>query len=507
MTAGLPISKLIALSVSLATPAAQGINFNSLLIVGDSTVINTKDRLRPYTLLGTIATDFGTNASEYLAAKDYFAQQPQPSTIYIGRWAKTSTKGLIVGGALTAAQQLMTSWQAVVNGGFKIAVDGGALTNVTGLNFSALNNLNAVAAAIQTAIQALGGAFAGVTCVWNPVFGQFTITSGTAGPTSAVAALTAPVANADISGVGFLQMTAATASEIVGGIVAESALTAVTILDSLTTAWYGLTFAAGAGNADIADSDHLAIAGYVEASANPHIYGGTTSEAAALVQPDTTSIGAQLKALGYNRTGFVYSSMDPFAVASAFGRLLTVNYQGSNTAITLAWKQLPGVAPEVLTSSQSAALDANNYTYYAAFNNNTSIVVNSTVASGHFFDEIMNVDALANTIQTGAFNQLLTTPTKIPQTDSGMNTLATGIEASCQQFVNNGVLGPGTWNSAGFGQLATGDYLANSFYVYAPPIANQAQAARSARVSVPFQIAAKLAGAVHDVQISLTVNQ
>jgi hypothetical protein len=408
---------------------------------------------------------------------------------------------------LTAAQQLIAPWQAIVNGGFKIAVDGGALTGVAGLNFSALANLNAVAAAIQTAIQGLGGTFAAVTCTWNSVYSQFMITSGTAGPASAVAALAAPAAGVDISGVGFLQMTAATASEIVGGIVAESALAAVTILDGLTTAWYGLTFAAGASNIDIADSDHLAIAAYIEASSNPHIYGLTTAEAAALVQPDTTSIGAQLKVLGYNRTGAVYSSQDPFAVASAFGRLLTVNYLGSNTAITLAWKQLPGVAPEILTSAQSAALDANNYTYYAAFNNNTSIVVNATVASGHFFDEIVGVDWLANYIQTNAYNQLLTTPTKIPQTDSGMNILATGIEASCQQGVANGLLGPGIWNSAGFGQLATGDYLANAFYVYAPPIANQTQAARSARQSVPFQIAAKLAGAVHSALISLTVNQ
>ena len=302
-------------------------------------------------------------------------------------------------------------------------------------------------------------------------------------------------------------MTAATASEIVGGIVSESALSAVITLDSLSTIWYGLTFAAGAGNVDIADTDYLAIAGYIEAASNPHIFGITTSEAAAVVAPDTTSIGALLRASNFNRTGAVYSSQDPFAVASALGRLLTVNYQGANTAITLAWKQLPGVTAELLTSAQSAALDANNYTYFAFFNNNTSIIVNGTVASGHFFDEIVNVDALANTIQTNAFNQLLTTQTKIPQTDDGMNTIATGIEGSCQQFVTNGVLGPGTWTSAGFGQLATGEFLANSYYVYAPPIANQSQAARAARQSVPFQVAGKLAGAVHDVFIGVTVNQ
>src|SRR2546430_237308 len=107
MTVGLPISKLIAVAVSLATPAAQAINFNSLLIVGDSNVINTKDRLRLYTSLTSIATDFGASSPEFLAAKDYLSQAPQPTTVYIGRWAKTSTHGLILGGPLSAAQQAM----------------------------------------------------------------------------------------------------------------------------------------------------------------------------------------------------------------------------------------------------------------------------------------------------------------------------------------------------------------------------------------------------------------
>jgi len=505
--AGLPVSKLIAVAVSLATPAAQAPNFNSGLVVGDSNVINVKDRLRQYSSLTAVGSDFGTNAPEYLAAKDWFSQNPQPTTLYVGRWAKTSTSGLILGAALTALQQAIANWTAINNGGFHITVDGGANTNVTGLNFAAAGNLNAVAAIIQTGIQALGGSFAAVTCKWNASTGQFQITSGTSGASSSVSALTAPIAGTDISGAGFLGMTAALAAEVVNGIVAETALTAVTILDSLTTQWYGLGFAAGVSNADIVDADYMAIAGYIEAASNPHIFAVTTSDATALDLGDTTSIGAQLKAADFNRTGATWSSQDPYAGISELARLLTVNYAGSNTAITLAWKQLPGVTAEILTLQQSDALDANNYSYFAQFTNSTSVIVNGTVASGHFYDEIVGVDALAATIQTNAYNQLLTTQTKIPQTDSGMNTIATGIEGSCQQFVTNGVLAPGPWTSAGFGQLTTGEFLAQGYYVYAPPIANQSQAQRAARISVPFQVAGKLAGAVHDVSISLTVNQ
>ena len=70
--------------------------------------------------------------------------------------------------------------------------------------------------------------------------------------------------------------------------------------------------------------------------------------------------------------------------------------------------------------------------------------------------------------------------------------------------MNNGYLAPGVWNSAGFGALNQGDTLSKGYYVYAPPISSQSTSDRQARKSVPFQVAALEAGAIHSV--SLTVN-
>jgi hypothetical protein len=502
----LPVSKLISVAATLTAAAAQGINFGNFMIFGDSNVIDVSLRSRLYSSLAAIATDFGTSAAEYLAAKDFFAQTPQPPTVAIARWAKTATAGLNIGGALTATQQGLGNWTTITNGGFHVAVDGGASTNITGLNFSAQTTLAGVASVIQTGLQAIGGAFASVTCTWNATYGYFQIVSGTTGATSAVTALTAPTAGTDIS--GQLMMTAATLQRLVAGIAAESALTAVTILDGMTTPFYGFSFAAGTNNTDISTSDYLAIAAYTEADTVPHLFGITVfNVAAALLAGDSTSVGAQLKALGYNRTGYIWNGTDPYAVCSLLAKLITVNYLASGSTITLAWKQLPGVAADNLTTSQAAALDANNYSYYAQVANGTSIVYNGTVASGHYWDEIINTDWLANYIQTNVYNVLFTTTTKIPQTDAGMHQIGTAIEGSCSQAVSNGFLAPGVWTGPGFGQISTGTYLSKGFYLYQPPIANQSQAARAARQSVPFQIAAKEAGAVHSVSISLTVNQ
>jgi hypothetical protein len=324
------------------------------------------------------------------------------------------------------------------------------------------------------------------------------------------ATLTGGVDGTDLS--GKMKMTMPTPTNqngayVAPGQAAETALQAVQAIEAVFSNWYGLTFAAGNGNADISDADHLAIAAYIEGDGNRHLYGVTTSEGAALVANDNTSIGAQVHQLNYNRTFVQWSSKSAYAAASILGLGCTVNFNGSNTVINFAWKQQPGILPENISPSQSAALDANCYNYFAAFNNATSIIVNGMLASGHFIDEIWNADWFASTLATSAWNVLFTTPTKIPQTDAGMALIATSLKAVCAQAARNGFLGPGTWNSAGFGQIAQGQWLPTGYYIYVPPIANQNVQDRAARKSVPFQIAAKQTGAVNDISIAVVVNQ
>ena len=68
MTQGLNVGRLVRVAVNLAPLAAARRGFGTLLVVGDSNVINGVDRLRTYTDLESVAGDFGTSAPEYLAA-------------------------------------------------------------------------------------------------------------------------------------------------------------------------------------------------------------------------------------------------------------------------------------------------------------------------------------------------------------------------------------------------------------------------------------------------------
>ncbi|WP_221931090.1 DUF3383 family protein, partial [Telmatospirillum sp. J64-1] len=163
--------------------------------------------------------------------------------------------------------------------------------------------------------------------------------------------------------------------------------------------------------------------------------------------------------------------------------------------------------PDALSETQARALEAKRCNVFAAYDNDTAIFQEGVMAGAAYFDEIHGLDWLQNAIQTECWNLLYQSKTKIPQTDSGVNQLVTAIEGVLGEAVNNGLVAPGTWNADGFGQLERGDYLPKGFYVYAQAIAAQPQSEREQRKAPPIQVAVKLAGAVHSVDVAIDVNR
>jgi hypothetical protein len=497
----LPVSRLVNVTVNLTPTGSQFPNLSTCLVLGTSTVIDVTSRMRSYSTLAAVATDFGSTAEEYLSAVAWFGQSPQPTSLNIGRWAKTASAGQLIGGSLTAANSLLSAWTGITTGAFKIAADGGSATGVSLLNFSAQTNFNGIASVIQTGIRALAGAFALVTCVYNATYNNFVITSGTTGASSTVSFLTAPTSGVDISAM-MSGLSTSSGAYTANGIVPESALAAVTLFDNqFAGQWYGLFIPSAV------DTDHTAIASYIEGAITPHFYWINTQETQVLATGDTTHIGYLLQQLAVTHTAWQYSSTSLYAIMSAASRILTTNWAAQNSTITLMYKTEPGITAETLTTTQVNALEGYNGNVFINYANATAIFEMGITPSGQFIDTVIGIDWLRSSIQTNCYNVLYTSTTKVPQTDAGMNSLASAMSASCNQGVVNGLLAPGVWNAAGFGTLTQGQWLDKGYYIYAPPIASQSSVARAARQSVAFQIAAKLAGAIQLVNISVLVNQ
>ena len=485
---GLSVSDIVNVQIVMSPKAAMTRNFGSLLILGDSPVIDTLERIRLYKGIDAVAQDFGTNSPEYKAAALYFAQSPQPTTLYLGRWAKEASAGVLHGAPLSAEQQAMSIFQSITKGGFTLTVDGKSKT-IAGVDLTEATNLNAVASKVATA---LGNA----NCVWNANAARFDITSATTGAASEVSVAVA----SDLSTA--MGITAEAGAAVAPGCNAEQLVDAIAVLANLSNDWYGLAVAAPA-----TDDQIIEAAKYIESAGVSRVLGVTTQFAGTLNATITTDLASRLKDLNLKRTFVQYSSKSAYAACSVFGRAFTVNFNGSNTTITLKFKQEPAIQAETLTESQAQVLQKKNCNVFVKYNNDTAIIQEGVMSNGYFFDEVHGTDWLQNDVQTAVYNLLYTSTTKIPQTDAGVNQIVTVVESRLDQAVTNGLVAPGVWQADGFGALSRGQTLSKGYYVYAPPVASQSQADREARKAPTLQAAIKLAGAVHFVDLIINVNR
>src|SRR6266481_6234143 len=115
-TPTLSVNDVVNVSVNMAPTAAANRSFGSLLILGDSAIVDVVERMRTYTSIVGVLGDFPTTAPEYLAALEYFGQSPSPQTLYVGRWARLATSAILRGGVLSAAQQLMSVFTVITTG-------------------------------------------------------------------------------------------------------------------------------------------------------------------------------------------------------------------------------------------------------------------------------------------------------------------------------------------------------------------------------------------------------
>lgn len=489
----LSVSGLVRVTVNLNPLAAAVRAFGTLMVAGDSNVINASERYRTYDSYEQVLADFSVDAPEALAAQSYYSQVPQPFTLMIGRWLRTASSGFNLGGILSPTQQGLSNWTVITTGSFDIHVDG-VLKQITGCDFSAETTLNGVASVIQAKFS--GSA----TCVWNG--SSFQITSTSTGISSLVGYATAHGSGTDIS--AQLKLTSSTNIELIAGFAAESPAVCTVALEAASKDWYGLMFSA---SVQPTDDQSIAVSAVIEAFEVVRIYGVTVTDPDVLSGEVTDDLASRMSDAGYLRSFCQYDPDIYYVVASFFGRAFTVDFTAENTTITLMFKQEPGITAQDLDTTEAGVLQDKRCNVFVEYNNDTAILQYGVMSGAAFFDEIHGTDWFQNALQTAGYNTLYLTPTKIPQTDAGVNQIVTALSSVCSQAVANGLLAPGTWNGPSFGNLVNGAFLKTGFYIYAQPVALQSQSDRDLRKAPPIQIAAKLAGAIQSIAVVVDVNR
>ncbi|GAB6170550.1 DUF3383 family protein [Paradesulfitobacterium aromaticivorans] len=279
---------------------------------------------------------------------------------------------------------------------------------------------------------------------------------------------------------------------------AETALQAIQACRAANTDWYAC-MVCGAVKADI-----LAIAPYIETAKPSSAFGYTTADADVLAGT-AGNVMETLKTAKYRRTFGQYSTYSD-AIAAILGYAMGANTGLANSAYTLAYKQEVGVTPEALTAAQATTIKGLNGNIYINRGNTYNLFEQGVMADGTHFDEVIGLDMLANDIQLSVMD-LLTSVTKVPQTEGGVALLVSAITDPCDKARTREFIAPGVWNAPPILGLNTGDMLSQGYLILSETIDSQGEIDRANRIAPPIYVPIKLAGAIESVVIQVQVNR
>ena len=440
----LPLSTIVSVNVFFPASGVANFNVNNLaLFTSDQFLSNsTNDAYRIYQSAQQVGVDFGTTTETYLQAVAVFSQQPNM---------------LAGGGSLIIFPSFTNTSIATASVG-----------SSSGTGYAVNDILNIVQ----------GSAYGGTVKV----------TSVYAGAITGVSVITGGIGYTAASNLSVTGGTGTAATITIGSVTTETLAQAIARTANLV--YYCGIISTTYG----ANSTWLALAAVVQSYGTKLLFLPSNS-----LTDITGAFTSILSASDYFTRCLFYSSATLqnarlFAAAYA-ARLLSVNFNGSNTAITMNLKQLStitadaGINPTIASLCQLAGVDI-----YTSFQNSPGVY---TSVANKRADSVFNIIWFVLALQVAGYNALATTYTKIPQTTTGMNQYVSALKLICQQAVANGYLAPNTWTGTDtFGNQI--DFLNNiatyGFYIYFQPITQQTQAQRTAGATPLVQIAVKEAG-------------
>jgi hypothetical protein len=487
----LPITNIISVSIQ-ETPTGLGVpNVNNVMCLTTDTPTN-REIFGDYFSLSQVQDNYGTSSVTSQIAEAFFSQNPNP----LSGGGMLSIAPLVSAVSATPADFTtinisanLANFIAVNNGNLKVTVDGN-VNNLGGLNFTGCTTFAQVAAVIQASIidvivEALGDT-------------QLKFTSNKVGTSSSVVLATYAGGGTDLIGASYLNESAGTttAGDNSSG---ETLITAIARLLPQTF------FACVITNLDIEDAVIELTAAAVQAQDMLFLHHISSSEdiggIATTIQQETDK---KTRLLPYLTGGQAAANLYKAAYA---GRAFSQDFTGSNTSATMHMKQLATIEPDAnmsqtfLLACETAGCDP-----YVSIQGYPMVF---STGGNDYFDNQYSDLALKFALEVAGFNYLAGTNTKVPQTEQGMNGLKSAYIAVLNQFVNNGELAPGAWNSSQtFGDpgLFINNIAQNGYYVYSAPVALQSSSARNARQAPLVQIACKRAGAIQSSNVIVLIN-
>ena len=483
------LSNIIRVSVSGPERGLAAVNTSALGLITDEVPIPADfGTSRTYLNAPAVAEDFGSNSETYRIALAVFSQKLNILTgggflIIIPRDQTAAAQPAVILGSGNVNLSALSAVDYNINA----AVDGGVAGDLLIGSIDRTDLASALASLNSTAVTAAGLVFTGSGDIASARITLSTVATGVAADVAIATAGTgtdiAPLINISGSATG-----ADTGVERVKDAILRT---------NGAVPYFGIIL-----NEKQSDALLTELAALMQALTKFLAVGSNLSA-------DISGIFTTLKDAGNTHTRCMYYSVsenDALDFAAAYmSRLMSITFSGSNTALTMHLKDITGLVADpdadqtIIDSAQIAGVDI-----FPDFG-----VAKCFISGANLFsDQIYTRLALQVDLQVAGFNFLAQTTTKRPQTEQGMDGLKGAYRGIMSQFVTAGIYAPGTWNDpTTFGDPA--DHIRNiaefGFYIFSQPIAQQAQAERTARVAPLVQIAGKEAGAIHSSDVVVLI--
>ena len=486
-----PPSYTVNVSIAATPTGLADYNTNSIAIFTNDPA-GFSESYQAYMTPNAVSTDFGSDSLTYAMANALFTPVPNFRTgggyLYIFPFkGVNATAGTLTTADISAN---ITNFQEVTNGVLNLTIDG-TVTQVTGLDFSSVKtladvvtvlqnqNLDVYIEATETAIKFTSKRFGTDAAVTMAEASEPGDATDLYGATYFNGATATPTTGTNASGQTLAEAVAAAQQQVYFGGV-------------LTTQYCdNATVQANAAAIQALDCDYFEV---------------MTS------MKNIAELGADIKAAGLGKTRSLELSNGAqeakIAIATYATIAKSVNWDGSNTANTMNLKTLTGCLPDNgLSDTYVLSAQTNGVDIYA--NTGGLSVVYSNDNNG-YTDTIELELAFKKKCEVALFNALRQTNTKIPQTEAGVAVLKNAVAQVCEQFITNGSVAPGTWNtpiSFGDPESFKRNIEETGYYIYSLPIAQQSQTDREARKAPLIQVAIKLSGAFHFAELIVNIER
>ena len=485
----LSINNIIRVSVQGVERSIGVKNVNELALFTTETP-NTPD---PYLIAidpSSVAEAYGTASLTARMANNVFAQSMNPNSgrgylvVIPLQGAVSATSATFTTGTVGDA----TDFALVTNGSLKISLDGGTAIEYTGLDFSSCSSLDDIVSVLKLKLKDVLISVSGT---------EIEFKSKKVGAGSSVV-LTSGTSGTDITSATYLNVTG---GSTVNGVDSSGE----TLADAIARISESARFTGVISNLAMEDTAMLATSTYINSRDLIWVAPfSSTEDIAGAITTIKSATQRQTRCVLYTE-GVEEAQLMAAAYA---GRAFSTNFSGASTSQTMQLKTLVNVTPDSgITQTDYTNAIAAGADMYVSFEGDSGVACGK---GNGYFDVVYENLALKYASQAALYNVIKTAGTKIPQTETGMAALRNAQGNVCLQFVRNGVLAPGKWNSPStFGDPETfkKNIEDNGWYIYSTPIALQPQSEREQRIAPLIQCACKRSGAIHEADLIIMVEE